>query len=131
VTIVETSVWVDAFRGVSNAQTSWLDAQLTRGKIALTDLILFETLRGFGDPVQFRKAHDSMSRFVVFSTGGHELAVQSARDYQTLRRLGITVRSNIDCLIASYCIREGHALLHNDRDFDAFEQHLGLKVIHP
>jgi hypothetical protein len=25
----------------------------------------------------------------------------------------------------------GHALLHSDRDFDLFEQHLGLTVIHP
>ena len=41
------------------------------------------------------------------------------------------MRSAIDCLIATYCIREGYSLLHNDRDYDPFERYLGLKVIHP
>jgi len=45
-----------------------------------------------------------------------------------LRRLGVTVRKTIDTLIATCCIRNGDVLLHDDRDFDAFEQHLGLQV---
>jgi predicted nucleic acid-binding protein len=31
-------------------------------------------------------------------------------------------------LIATYCIANDHALLHRDKDFTAFEQHLGLKI---
>ncbi len=34
-------------------------------------------------------------------------------------------------LIATFCLTRGHALLHNDRNFDPFEEHLGLTVIHP
>jgi predicted nucleic acid-binding protein len=41
------------------------------------------------------------------------------------------VRKTIDCLIATFCIREQHALLHRDRDFDPFEAFLELSVIHP
>jgi predicted nucleic acid-binding protein len=41
------------------------------------------------------------------------------------------VRKTIDCLIATFCLRQGHALLHSDRDFDAFEERLGLQVIRP
>ena len=73
----------------------------------------------------------TLSRFPVFETGGVELAVMSAENYQGLRKRGMTIRSTIDCLIATFCIREGYSLLHNDRNFDHFEQHLGLKVIHP
>ena len=130
-TVIETSVWVDAFRGVSNAQTNWLNLNLGSGEIALTDLVLFETLRGFGDVRQFRGAQEDLFKFAIFDTGGIDVAVESARNYQILRRRGITIRSAIDCLIATYCIHEGHSLLHNDRDFDPFEEHLGLKVIHP
>jgi predicted nucleic acid-binding protein len=34
---------------------------------------------------------------------------------------GHTVRRTIDCLIATFCLAEGHSLLHRDRDFDPFE----------
>lgn len=59
------------------------------------------------------------------------LAVQNARNYHFLRQKGITVRKTIDSLIATYCIENDHQLLHNDSDFDGYEEHLGLRVIHP
>jgi predicted nucleic acid-binding protein len=57
------------------------------------------------------------------------LALIAADNYRALREVGITVRKTIDCWIASFCLREGHTLLHNDRDFNGFEQHLGLRVV--
>ena len=62
---------------------------------------------------------------------GPTLAVQSARNYRFLRKKGITVRKTIDSLIATYCIENDHELLHNDSDFDGYEKHLGLRVVHP
>ena len=41
---------------------------------------------------------------------------------------GITVRSAIDVLLATFCIDRGYALLHADRDFDAFEALRGLRA---
>ena len=60
-----------------------------------------------------------------------DLAVQSARHYRALRKLGITVHKTIDCFIATYAIAHGHELLHADGDFDPFEAHRGLRVVHP
>ena len=57
-------------------------------------------------------------------------AVMAAQNYRRLRRLGATVRKSSDAAIATFCIAERHALLHNDRDFDPFEKHLGLRVLH-
>jgi hypothetical protein len=54
-----------------------------------------------------------------------------ARNYRLLRHKGITVRKTIDRLIATFCIENEHELLHTDSDFDGYEAHLGLKVIHP
>ncbi len=67
----------------------------------------------------------------MLSIGGEALAVAAANNYRLLRSRGITIRKTIDCLIATFCIAEGHILLHDDRDFDLFEDHLGLQVIHP
>jgi predicted nucleic acid-binding protein len=72
-----------------------------------------------------------LRRFEIFETGRTELAVDAARHYRLLRAPGRTVRKTIDCLIASFCLRERHSLLHGDRNFDAFELLLGLPVVHP
>jgi predicted nucleic acid-binding protein len=41
----------------------------------------------------------------------------------------VTVRKTIDTMIATRCIESGYDLLHSDRDFAPFVQHLGLRVI--
>ena len=129
--IVDTTVWIDYLRGTWNAETVWLEQQLGRTALALTDLILSEILQGVRNKRQFQDTRKDLSRYDIFNSCGSELAIASARNYLMLREKGFTVRKTIDCLIATFCIRNGHSLLHRDRDFDAFEQHLGLKVIHP
>jgi predicted nucleic acid-binding protein len=99
--------------------------------MGLTDLILCEVLQGIRDDAVFTQVHHDLLRFQVFSTGGADLAVASAQNYRSLRKRGITVRKTIDCLIATFCLDSGHSLLHRARDYDPFEAHLGLQVIHP
>ena len=65
------------------------------------------------------------------TTVSSELAIQAVRNFRSLRQRGRTVRKTIDCLIATFCLRHGHSLLHRDRDYDHFEEVLGLVVIHP
>jgi hypothetical protein len=131
VTVVDTTVWIDYLGGTINPHTDWLENEFERRPLALTDLILCEILQGVRDEFAFRRVRRELSRFTIFATGGERLAVVSAQNYRRLRAHGHTVRKTIDCLIASFCILEGHALLHRDRDFDLFEQQLGLQVIHP
>jgi predicted nucleic acid-binding protein len=66
---------------------------------------------------------------VVIDLGGHEIAIQAAKNYRALRALGVTVRKTIDAMIATRCIESGYDLLHGDRDFEPFVQHLGLRVV--
>ena len=127
--VVDTSVLVNFFRGFHNAQTDWLLANFMDPDVALTDLSLCEVLQGELSEASFEEVKAALSHFTVHHAGGAELAMASAAHYRMLRRRGITIRSTIDCLIATFCIREGHRLLHNDRDFEPFEKHLGLKVI--
>ncbi len=129
--IVDSTVWVDYFQGTRNPETDWLNVELDRQRLGLTDLILCEVLQGVRDEVAARKVERSLLRLHVFETGGMTLAREAARNYRVLRSRGHTVRKTIDCLIATFCLRGQHSLLHRDRDFDPFEQFLELPVVHP
>ncbi len=129
--LIDSSVWIDYLRGTVNPHTDWLDRELSLQRFGLTDLILCEVLQGIADEASFRKVRRTLSQFEIFSTGGEGLAVASAMNYRRLRAGGHTVRKTIDCHIATFCITNRHALLHRDRDFDLFEAHLRLRVIHP
>lgn len=128
--IVDTTVLVDYFQGFENPETDWLNTELDRQRLGLVDLILCEVLQGVRDDVAARKVERSLLRLEVFETGGVTLAREAARNYRALRSRGHTVRKTIDCLIATFCLRGQHSLLHRDRDFDPFEESLGLSVIH-
>jgi hypothetical protein len=131
VVIVDTTVWVDYLRGARNPQTAWLDREADKKRIGLTDLILCEVLQGVRSEHEFSLVLAELRRFQVFEPCGVDLAVASAWNFRSIRAKGRTVRKMVDCLIATFCLREGHMLLHNDRDYDVFEQNLGLIVIHP
>jgi predicted nucleic acid-binding protein len=129
--IVDTTVWIDYLRGLHNRETQWFDSELTRQRFGLTDLILCEVLQGILGAKAFSQVRRELRKFELVITGGEELAVAAAVNFRTLRERGRTVRKTIDCLIATSCLVHGHALLHRDRDFDHFEQLLGLSVVHP
>lgn len=128
--IVDTTVWVDYFRGTRNGETEWLDQQADQRRLGLTDLILCEVLQGVRSSREFSEVEAELIKFELYVNGGEELAIAAARNFRNLRVQGRTVRKTIDCLIATFCITRGHTLLHRDRDFDVFEQNLGLAVLH-
>lgn len=127
--LVDSSVWVDFFRNTPTPQAQWLDANLGVEAILVGDLILAEVLRGFKDDRGFNEARRQLGRLQQIVLGGEDLAIESARNMRKLRSLGVTVRGTIDAVIATRCIVDGCRLLHGDRDFDAFEKHLGLRVV--
>lgn len=129
--IVDTTVWIDYLQGVRNPETDWLEGELDRQRLGLTDVILCEVLQGVRDDVVAKEVEQKLLELDVFVTGGVDLAREAARNYRALRSRGRTVRKTIDCVIATFCLRERHALLHRDRDFDPFEEFLALSVIHP
>jgi predicted nucleic acid-binding protein len=130
VVIVDTTVWIDYFQGTSNPETEWLEAELDRQRLGLTDIILCEVLQGVRDEPTAIDVERQLLKLEVLQSGGVDVAGEAARNYRMLRSQGHTVRKTIDCLIATFCIREGHSLLHRDRDFHLFEKFLALSVIH-
>lgn len=128
--VVDTTVWIDYLNGTDTPEAAWLDQQLPEQRIGLLDLMLCEILQGLQDDREAARVLKQLTQFEILETGGREIAVEAATHYRALRARGHTVRKTIDCLIATSCIRGRHQLLHNDRDFDPFEQFLGLSVMH-
>ena len=124
--LVDSSVWIDYFRGVSTPQTDRLDALLGSEPLAAGDLMLTEVLQGFTRERDFDQALRLLSSLTLIDIAGQDIAIQAARNFRLLRGHGVTVRKTIDSLIATRCIEDGHTLLYSDRDFDPFVEHLGL-----
>jgi predicted nucleic acid-binding protein len=127
--LVDSSVWIDYFRGSVTRQTEKLDRLLGIEPLAIGDLILTEVLQGFVDDRDFNRAKRMLSSLTSVELGGESVAIQAARNFRKLRSLGVTVRKTIDTVIATRCIASGYDLLHSDRDFDPFAEHLGLRVV--
>ena len=119
--VVDSTVWIDYFNGIENPQTNYLNNILETTPILVGDLMLAEVLQGFRQDADFEKARRALGKFLQASLVGPDLAIQSARNYRNLRQKGTTVRKTIDNLIATYCIENDHELLHNDSDFDGYE----------
>ncbi len=127
--LVDSSVWIGYFKGTMTAQTGRLDRLLGVEPLAIGDLILTEVLQGFDSERDFHDARKMLTSLTVVELGGREIAIQAAKNFRALRRLGVTVRKTIDTVIATRCIESGYELLHSDRDFDPFARHLGLRVV--
>lgn len=129
--IVDSSVWIDYLNDRLNSHTIWLENAIGQREIGLTNLILCEVLQGIRHDRHFRETLRHLQSLPVFEGLRTDLAIAAADNFRYLQRRGITVRTTIDCLIATFCIAGEHELLHVDGDFDGFEKHLGLRVLHP
>jgi predicted nucleic acid-binding protein len=127
VILVDSSVWIDYFRGRQSSQTDRLHALLGNEPIATGDLVLAEVLQGFGSVQDFNRGKKLLTSLPIIELVGRDIAIQAANNFRTLQSLGITVRKTIDTLIATSCIEKGLALLYSDKDFEPFVEHLGLQ----
>ena len=129
--LVDSSVWIDYFRGITTPQTEKLDSLLGTEPIATGDLILTEVLQGFVSARDFNQARKLMTSLVIVDIAGLNIAIQAAQNFRKLRSLGVTVRKTIDTVIATRCIEGRLPLLYSDKDFDPFVEHLGLRSALP
>ena len=125
--VVDSSVWIANMRNDLTPQVRLL-REIDHDEVIVGDIVVLEVLRGMrGD----REAAIQEQRFRVQGITpmlSPARAALAAAHFRRLRSLGITIRTAIDLVIATYCIEKGHDLLHQDRDFDHFERHLGLRV---
>jgi predicted nucleic acid-binding protein len=128
VILIDSSVLIDYFRAAETPQVALLDSLLGRMPLAVGDLIAAEVLQGVRDEREFRRVKKTLDAFPRIRICDYALAVKASGNYRTLRAKGVTVRKTIDTLIATRCIEDRLTLLHADKDFVPFVDHLGLRV---
>ena len=129
--LVDSSVWIDYFNGISTWQTDMLDTYLSKVPVIIGDLILVEVLQGFRSDKDYETAKNFLGALPFRRIGGYDVAVQSAQNCRRLRKAGVTVRKTIDIVIATFCIIEGLMLLHDDRDFAPMVSYFSLMTPTP
>lgn len=127
--LVDSSVWIDYFRGQATAQTDLLDRLLDTQELAIGDLCFVEVLQGCKVEREFNAVRKLLGSLQLIELGGADIVISAAKNYRKLRSRGVTVRGTIDVVLATRCILDNHLLLHSDRDFDVFERHLGLRCL--
>jgi len=125
---VDSSVWVDFYRADRTPEMLRLRELIAdrSDEIVIGDLVLLEVLQGYADERRARIVEADLTAFEMISMCNPAVALAAAQHYRHLRGIGATIRKTIDTIIATRCIMDGHALLHRDRDFRPFVEHLGL-----
>ena len=97
--LVDSSVWIDFFRGTVTAQTDRLDGLLDSQALGIGDLNLTEVLQGCRFQKEFNQARRLLARLEFVVLGGSDVALQAAMNYRRLRSLGVTVRGTVDVVL--------------------------------
>jgi predicted nucleic acid-binding protein len=86
VILVDSSVWIDYFRGDQTLQTDKLDALLKAEPIGMGDLTLAEVLQGFNREQDFNRARKLLTPFVIVELAGADMAIQATRNFRAYGR---------------------------------------------
>ena len=127
--LVDTSVWIDLFRGVDAAHVAHPEALVRADDdVAICGINLTEVLQGIPDEPTHRRVARRLADLVLLPLDERTL-LDAADIYRTLRAKGVTIRKTNDCIIAACAMQHECALLHNDRDFVQIARHLPLVTV--
>jgi predicted nucleic acid-binding protein len=129
VIVVDSSVWIDFFKGNFTPAASQLPELIRCEPVLVGDLVLCEVLKGARNSQHALVLEHTMRQCQCVTMLDADLARTAADNYRQLRSKGFTVRKTVDLIIGTFCIVNNYKLLHADRDFDAMEALLGLKVV--
>jgi predicted nucleic acid-binding protein len=126
--LVDTSVWIDFFAGSQTIQNAALSKAIDQGEdICTCGLVLTEVLQGIKSDKEYEKVKGLLLSLIYLPIT-KSMFINSAQMYRAIRRTGKTIRSPVDCMIASICIEHEVRLLHNDKDFEVIAHHSFLKI---
>ena len=130
--LVDTSAWVEYLRGTGSVHNRWLHAALQQGTdLAWTDPVLFELTAGAASPERATRLRALLLRGTPLPIAGLRDWEDAAVLYRTARSRGRTVRSTVDCLIATVALRTGTPVLARDRDYELLAQVTDLTLVTP
>jgi len=124
--LIDTSAWIEYLRKTGSETNIEMRNVLTR-RHHICDAVTMEILSGARDDINAKNLKRLLSRATVIETKPIDYH-NAATIYRACRQVGLTVRTQIDCLIAAIAIRTNTPLLHQDSDFTAISQITKLKL---
>jgi predicted nucleic acid-binding protein len=129
VILVDTSVFIDFFNGKHSKLSEILIETIENSEdICTCGLIITEILQGIRSDREYDRIKDILSGLVYLPITKN-MFIHAASMYRTIRRNGKTIRSPIDCIIASLCLEHDVDLLHNDKDFYIIARYTSLRIV--
>lgn len=126
--LVDTSAWIELFRRPPRIS---FEEAVNLDDVVTCLPVIQEVLQGFRQERAYRLARDAMFALPrVESPLDIDVFEAAANLYRSARRAGVTVRSGVDCLIATCAIRNDLEVVHIDRDFDALATVSPVRVRH-
>ena len=129
VVLVDTSVWINVFKGIETPASLFLKNNNQNIIVATCPSIVQETLQGVVSAAQFTEINNYFFQTINLRAHSYHYAREAAVLYRKLRKRGVTIRKPNDCLIAIYAIRNDVAILHDDRDFTNIAAFSDLKTV--
>jgi len=125
--LIDTSIWIQFFRGVDERQVQFVQKLILSNEVCICPPILQEILQGIGDSETFDKLSEQMTSLRFLDADPKIMAINAAKIYVTLRKIGVTIRKSMDCLIASYALVFDVPFYYSDRDFDQIAKYFPLR----
>ena len=126
--LIDTSAWIEYLRK-TGSRTNVEVRRTLDNDAQICDAIRMEILVGARDQQHVTQLEKLLARATTIKTEPVDYD-NAAAIYRACRKLGVTIKAQIDCLIAAIAIRTNTKIIHHDSDFDAIAQVTKLKI-HP
>ena len=115
--LVDTSAWVEYDRATSSEVDQRLTSLIDHdGPVAVTEPVIMEVVAGARSAHREQQLRRLLGRFALLRYDSAADFDAAARVYRACRRVGITPRGLIDCMIVSVANRHGASILARDAD---------------
>ncbi|MGI8937919.1 MAG: type II toxin-antitoxin system VapC family toxin [Iamia sp.] len=127
--LADTSAWVEFDRATEGP----VDRRLTdliagEASVAVTEPVIMEVVAGARTDDREQDLRRLLGRFDLLRFDAVVDFDAAARIYRACRRVGVTPRGMVDCMIASVALRHGATLLAQDADLTRVADVVGLPL---
>jgi predicted nucleic acid-binding protein len=126
---VDSTIWIEFFHErEKSVEADVLQKLITEeNNIFICPVIYQEVLQGVREDKIFKEIKSILLNAFMVNTEIMYVTEYAIDLYRFLRKKGVTVRKQYDCLIASYAILNDIYLFHNDNDFEQIAKYSRLK----
>lgn len=126
--LADTSAWVEYDRATGSPVDRRLTELITSDSVSVTEPVVMEVVAGARSDEREADLRRLLLRFDLLRFDAAVDFDAAARIYRACRRVGVTPRGMLDCMIASVAHRHKVALLAHDADLNRVADVVGVEM---